>query len=62
VLRRMFVPKRDEIIRNWGKLYNDELHNLYPSPSIIRTMKSRKMRWEGQIRDDGPAWPKHVVD
>jgi hypothetical protein len=44
VLRRIFGPKRDEVTRGRRKLYNEELHNLYPSPNIIITMKSRRMR------------------
>jgi hypothetical protein len=49
VLRRIFGPKRDEVTGGWGKLYNEELHNLYSSPSIIRIIKSRRMRWAGHI-------------
>jgi hypothetical protein len=44
VLRRIFGPKRDEVIGGWRKLRNEELHNLYCSPSIIRMIKSRRMR------------------
>jgi hypothetical protein len=44
---RIFVPKRDEVTGGWTKLHNEDLHNLYSSPSIIRTMKSRRMRWAG---------------
>jgi hypothetical protein len=44
VLRRIFGPKRDEVTGGWTKLHNEELHNLYSSPSIIRMIKSRKMR------------------
>jgi hypothetical protein len=44
VLRRIFGPKRDEVTREWGKLHNEELHDLYSSPSIIRIIKSRRMR------------------
>jgi hypothetical protein len=47
VLRRLFKLKRDEVIRGWRKLHNEELHNLYSSPSIIRRIKSRRMRWTG---------------
>jgi hypothetical protein len=47
VLRRMFGPKRDEVTGGWRKLHNEELHDLYPSPSIIRIIKSRKMRRAG---------------
>jgi hypothetical protein len=38
-------PKKDEIIGGWGELHNEELHNLYSLPSIIRMIKSRVMRW-----------------
>jgi hypothetical protein len=44
VLRRIFGPKRDEVTGEWRKLHNKELHNLYSSPSIIRMIKSRRMR------------------
>jgi hypothetical protein len=44
VLRRIFGPKRDGVTGGWRKLHNEELHNLYPSPSKIRIIKSRKMR------------------
>jgi hypothetical protein len=49
VLRRIFGPKRDEVIEGWKKLHNQELHNLYYSPSIVRMIKSRKMRWAGHV-------------
>jgi hypothetical protein len=45
VLRRIFGAKRDEVTGGWRKLHNEELHNLYSSPSIIRMIKSRRMRW-----------------
>jgi hypothetical protein len=41
VLRRIFGPKRDEVTGEWRKLHNEELHNLYLSPDIIRQIKSR---------------------
>jgi hypothetical protein len=41
VLRRTFVPKRDEVTGGWRKLHNEELHNLYSSPDIIRMIRSR---------------------
>jgi hypothetical protein len=47
VLRRIFGPKRDELTGGWRKLHNEELHNLYSSPSIIRMIKPRRMRWAG---------------
>jgi hypothetical protein len=49
VLRRIFGPKRDEVTGDWIKLHNEELHNLYSSPNIIRMMKSRRMRWTGHL-------------
>jgi hypothetical protein len=52
VLRRIFGPKRDEVT-DWRKLHNEELHNLYSSPSIIRVMKSRRMRWPGHVAQMG---------
>jgi hypothetical protein len=45
VLRRIFGPKRDEVTGELRKLHNMELHDLYSSPSIIRIIKSRRMRW-----------------
>jgi hypothetical protein len=49
VLRGIFGPKRDEAIGGWRKVHNEELHNLYCSPSIIRMIKSRRMRWEEHV-------------
>jgi hypothetical protein len=45
LLRRIFGPKRNRVTGGWRKLHNEELHNLYSSPSIIRIIKSRRMRW-----------------
>jgi hypothetical protein len=47
VLRRIFGPKRDEVTGEWRKLRNEELRDLYSSPSIIRIINSRSMRWAG---------------
>jgi hypothetical protein len=46
VLRKIFGPKREED-GSWRKLLNDELHSLYSSPNVVRTIKSRRMRWAG---------------
>jgi hypothetical protein len=53
VLRGIFVPKRDEVIGGWTKLHNEELHNLYCSPSIIRMIKLRRVRWAGHVAHMG---------
>jgi hypothetical protein len=49
VLRRIFGPERDEVTGSWRKLHNEELHNSYFTPSTIRMIKSRSMRWAGNI-------------
>jgi hypothetical protein len=53
VLRGIFGPKRDEVIGRWRKLHNEELHNLYCSPSIIKIIKSRRMRWAEHVAKMG---------
>jgi hypothetical protein len=47
VLRRTFGPKGDEVMGDWRKLHNEELHNSHSSPNVIRMMKSLRMRWAG---------------
>jgi hypothetical protein len=49
VLRRIFGSKRDGVTGGWRKLYNEELHNLYSSPIIIRIINARRMRWAGHM-------------
>jgi hypothetical protein len=49
VLRKIFGPKRAEVMGEWRKLHNEELRDLYFSPSIIRIIKSRRMRWAGHV-------------
>jgi hypothetical protein len=49
MLRRIFGPKRDEVTGGWRKLHNEELHDLYSSPSIIRMIKLRRMRLAGHV-------------
>jgi hypothetical protein len=49
VLRRIFGPNRDEVTGEWRRLHNEELHNLYSSPDIIRQVKSRRIRWAGHV-------------
>jgi hypothetical protein len=48
VLRRIFGPER-EVDGSWRKLHNDELHDLYSSPNIVRVIKSRRLRWAGRV-------------
>jgi hypothetical protein len=48
-LRRIFGPERDGVTGGWKKLHNEVLHNLYSSPSIIRIIKLRRMRWVGHV-------------
>jgi hypothetical protein len=49
VLRTIFGPKRDEVTGGWRKLHNEECRNLYSFPSIIRMVKSMRIRWAGYI-------------
>jgi hypothetical protein len=49
VLRRIFVPKRDEVAEGWSKLHNEELHNPFSPPCIIRIIKPTRIRWEEHV-------------
>jgi len=49
LFRRIFGPKRDEIIGEWRKLHNEELSYMYSSPKIVRVRKSRIIRWTGHV-------------
>jgi hypothetical protein len=53
MLKRIFGPKKDELTRDLRKLHNEELHKLYSSPSVIRVIKSRRMKWAGRIGGRG---------
>jgi hypothetical protein len=55
VLRRIFRPKTDEVTGDWRKLHNEELHNLYSLPNIIKMIKSRRMKWAGHLARIGAA-------
>jgi hypothetical protein len=59
VLRRIVGPKRDEVMGEWRKLHNEEFHDLYSSPSIIRIIKSRRMRWAGHVARMGKKRNAH---
>ena len=56
VLRRIFSPKREEVIGDWTRLHNDEFYDVYFSPNIIRLIKSRIMSLEGHVRDRRGAY------
>jgi hypothetical protein len=49
VLMRIYEPKRDEVTGDWRKLHNEQLHNLYSSPNLIRMIKLRRMKWTGHV-------------
>jgi len=49
VLRRIFGPKMDEVTRDWRKLHNEKLHDLYSSLKIVRVIISRRLRWAGHV-------------
>jgi hypothetical protein len=49
VLRRIFGPKRNKVMGEWRELHNEELRDFYSSPSIIRMIKSRRMRWAEHV-------------
>ena len=58
VLRRIFGTKRDEVKGKWRKVHNEELNDLYPSPNIVRGIKSRRMRW---VRYAAHMWESRGV-
>jgi hypothetical protein len=61
VLRRIFGPKKDEVIGGWRKLHNEKLHNLYSLPSIIRMIKSSWMRWVGHVTQMGDKRNAYII-
>jgi hypothetical protein len=61
VLRRIFGSNRDDGAGDWRKLHDEELHNLYSSPNIIRMIKSRRMRWAGHVARMGELRNAHNI-
>jgi hypothetical protein len=49
VLKGIFGSKRDDVTGEWRKLHNEKLNDLYSSPSIVRAIKSKRMRWAGHV-------------
>ena len=62
-LRGIFGPKRDGVTGQWRKLHNEELHDPYSSPNIVRVIKSRRLRWAGHIArmEEGRVMHKVLV-
>jgi hypothetical protein len=49
MLKRVFGPKRDGVTGEWGRLYNEELYALYSLLNIILMIKSRRLKWAGNM-------------
>jgi len=56
LLKRIFAPKRVEVTGEWRKLHNEELNDLYSSPTIVRVIKSRRIRWSGHVVRRGEVY------
>jgi hypothetical protein len=61
VLRKIFGVKRHEVMGGWRKLHTEELHSLYSSASMIRMMKSSRMRWAGNVTCMGGKWNAYRI-
>jgi hypothetical protein len=58
-LLRIIGPKREEVAGGWRRLHNEELHNLYTSPNVIRGIRSRRVRWAGHVARMGTMGNAH---
>jgi hypothetical protein len=61
VLRRIFVPKWDEVTGEWRRLHNEKLNDLYSSSNVIRVIKSRRMRWAGHVARMGEGRGTYTI-
>jgi hypothetical protein len=61
-MRKVFGPERDRLRRVWRKLHNEELNDLYCSPSIVRVFKSRRMGWAGHVACMGERCIRGLVE
>jgi hypothetical protein len=61
VLRGIFGPKGEEVVRGWRRLHNEELRNLHASANVIRVIKSRRMEWTGHVARMGKMRNAHSV-
>jgi hypothetical protein len=62
VLRGIFGPKSGAVAGEWGTLHNEELNDLYCSPNTFRVIKSRRMRWAGQVARMGRGGERRIQD
>jgi hypothetical protein len=60
-LRRIFGPKRDEVMGGWRKMHDEQLHNLYSSPSTIGATMLRRKRWSGHVARLGEKRNAHRI-
>jgi hypothetical protein len=61
VLRTIFGPQRDEVTQEWRKIYNEEFNDLYFSPSVVRVIKSGRMRWADHVARMGEGRGVYMV-
>jgi len=61
VLMRTFGPQKNEVTGDWRKLHNEKLSDLYSSPNIVRVIKSKRMRWAGNVARMGGRKGAHGV-
>jgi hypothetical protein len=60
-LRRISGPKREEVVGGWRRLHNEELHNFYASPNIIRVIKSKMLGWAGHVAHTGEKRNSYTI-